>query len=439
MMIKKKIKSFDLSFKTTVNYISPKTYKELENISKRSKKIITMGNNYSYAPIFFEKKSLSIDTKNFKKIINFNKNKKEITVESGLEFVELLNFTLKHNLWIQHIPGYPNITIGGAVAANIHGKTAQKNGTIRNSVKEILLFHKKKGWLKLSNKQNKEIFELTLGGLGLTGTIVRVTLKLSYFNHKIILKKKLIKNFNEAINFLRIKKKSSFSYSWHDSSCNSSLGKGIIFSHQFVKEKKKNHIVIILKKKLSQLGFVFPFSLWNRVSVFFANFIFYYLNSITKFEQINFIDSIFPFYGKENYFKFFGNKGFVEYQVLIPEKNINKFIQEFENLIKEYKPLITLISLKYLGGSHTLLRFEGNSPCLTINFVNNSKNLLFINLMHNLLIKYNCLPNIIKNSLLKKEIVKKCYNNELVKFKKKLLSFDKNRIYASEVSKRLCL
>ena len=50
-------------------------------------------------------------------------------------------------------------------AANAHGKSCAIHGTIRNSIKSILLFHKKHGWINLSENENKEIFDLTIGGL----------------------------------------------------------------------------------------------------------------------------------------------------------------------------------------------------------------------------------------------------------------------------------
>ena len=74
-----------------------------------------------------------------------------------------MNFTLSHNLWIPQLPGYPLITVGGAVAANSHGKSCAIHGTIRRSIESILLFHKTHGWMNLSEEENKEIFDLTIG------------------------------------------------------------------------------------------------------------------------------------------------------------------------------------------------------------------------------------------------------------------------------------
>ena len=97
-----------------------------------------MGSCYSYVAASFKEKSLSINVKNFNRILFFDKEKKIITVEAGMKIFELLNFTLKHNLWIPQIPGHPFVSIGGAVASNVHGKSCAFYGTIKNSVKNIV-------------------------------------------------------------------------------------------------------------------------------------------------------------------------------------------------------------------------------------------------------------------------------------------------------------
>ena len=164
----RKIFSFDRTISSNIIHSEPDRYKLLEDISFKSTNIINIGSNLSYSPLGFSNKSVSINIKKFNRILEFNDAERLITVEAGLTLIELLNFTLKYNLWIPQIPGYPSITIGGAVAANSHGKSCSIHGTIRNSIKSILLFHKKHGWMKLSENENKEIFDLTIGGIGLT-------------------------------------------------------------------------------------------------------------------------------------------------------------------------------------------------------------------------------------------------------------------------------
>ena len=145
---------------------------------------------------------------------------------------------------------------------------------------------------------------------------------------------------------------------------------------------------------------------------------------------------IFPFYGRENYFNFFGKKGFYESQLLIHESKLESFIEEFKELFKKYEPTITLFSLKNMSGDQKYLRFEDDKLCLTFDYVNNKKSLLFMSKIDSLCHKYEILPSIIKDSRINKDTFYKCYK-EANSFKDKLNKFDKSRIYQSELSKRL--
>ena len=145
---------------------------------------------------------------------------------------------------------------------------------------------------------------------------------------------------------------------------------------------------------------------------------------------------IFPFYGKESYFDFFGKSGFIESQLLIPDNNIDEFLEEFKFLFKQYSPVITLLSFKNMSGEQSLLRFEDNMICMTLDYVNNNKNKLFMSEIDKLCIKYNALPSIIKDSRLARSVVEKCYKN-IGEFKEKIKKYDTNRSYKSEISEKL--
>jgi len=432
----KKIFSFDKSFSTNITFSQPDKYKLLEKISHTSDNLINIGSNLSYSPLGFSRKSLSINIKNFDRILHFDKREKTITVEAGLTLIEFLNFTLKHNLWIPQLPGYPTITIGGAVAANAHGKSCGKHGTIRKSIKSILLFHKTHGWLNLSEDKNKEIFDLTIGGIGLTGTIVSVTFELMEIkSSKFITKKKEVNSVEDSLKLILDESKdASYTYTWNRADNLSNFGKGIVYKNYL--DQNLNNFEKLKEEKNQFKPFIFP--MWNKFSVNIINSLYFKLNKLTKSEKNeNFLNVIFPFYGKENYFNFFGKKGFIESQLLVSEEKLNSFIEEFKNLFEKFEPTITLFSLKNMSGKQKFLRFEDNKICLTFDYVNNKKNLLFMSKIDNLYNKYNITPSIIKDSRISKEILRKSYNEELTRFKDELFKFDKKRIYQSEISNRL--
>ena len=432
----KKIFSFDKSFSTNITFSQPDKYKLLEKISHTSDNLINIGSNLSYSPLGFSRESLSINIKNFDRILHFDKREKTITVEAGLTLIEFLNFTLKHNLWIPQLPGYPTITIGGAVAANAHGKSCGKHGTIRKSIKSILLFHKTHGWLNLSEDKNKEIFDLTIGGIGLTGTIVSVTFELTEIkSSKFITKKKEVNSVEDSLKFILDESKdASYTYTWNRADNLSNFGKGIVYKNYL--DQNLNNFEKLKEEKNQFKPFIFP--MWNKFSVNIINSLYFKLNKLTKSEKNeNFLNVIFPFYGKENYFNFFGKKGFIESQLLVSEEKLNSFIEEFKNLFEKFEPTITLFSLKNMSGKQKFLRFEDNKICLTFDYVNTKKNLLFMSKIDNLYNKYNITPSIIKDSRISKEILRKSYNEELTRFKDELFKFDKKRIYQSEISNRL--
>lgn len=432
---KKSFFSFDKSFKNELSYAKPDKYRLLEEFSIKSDKIINFGSNLSYSPLGFLKEGISLDIKKFNRILDFDKKNKIITVEAGISLIELLNFTLKYKLWIPQLPGYPTITIGGAVASNAHGKSCATHGTIRKSIKKISLFHKKHGWLSLSENENKDIFDLTIGGIGLTGTIVSVTLQLQDIKSFLFLtKKENIKNINECKKLIEDKNIPSFIYSWNRADNLNTFGSGIVFKNQII-----SNDTMVFKKFIIQNNsfkpFLFP--LWNKYSIKLINFIYLKINQFSKKEKIeSFFNVIFPFYGKERYFNFFGRNGFIESQLLIHESKLDPFLSEFKYLYKIYEPTITLFSLKNMSGRQKLLRFEDEKICLTFDFINNKKNLKFMSIIDSLYKKYEILPSIIKDSRISKKIFYETYN-ESSEFKEKLKIFDKQRIYQSEISRRL--
>ena len=278
---KKFLTSFDKSYSSHIFFKRPDKYREIERQTKNSENLITSGSNYSYAPIGFEKNTLSIDFSSFNRILDFNPVKQEITVEAGLTILELLKFTLVHNMWLPQIPGYPFISLGGIVATNSHGKSCDTYGTIRRAIKKIKLFHKTHGWLNLSENENKEIFELTIGGLGLTGTIVSITFQLEKFEDiSFYTDIEKVSSFKDCLKKISNSKgEPNLVYSWNRADDLKNFGKGYIFRNKMIKKKstRKNSLEKIKKKK-----FKFPVKLWNKLSLNIVNNCFYKFQDMKK-------------------------------------------------------------------------------------------------------------------------------------------------------------
>jgi len=436
---KKFLTSFDKSYSAHIFFKKPDKYREIENHSRSNESIITIGSNYSYAPMGFDKNSLAIDLSSFNRIIDFDLDKKEITVEAGLKIYDFLKFTLKYNLWLPQVPGYPFITLGGIVATNSHGKSCGTHGTIRKSIKKIKLFHKINGWLDLSENKNKEVFDLTIGGLGLTGTIVAITFKLTELGSGTFeTHTEEVKSFGDCYKKIADNKdEETFAYSWNRADNIKNFGTGFIYKNKLKNNNKTNgYLREIKQKKISNF---LPLSLWNSLSVNIANNIYYKIQKMQK-NKLNedLIQVIFPYIGRESYFKLFGPKGFIESQILVSSKNIEIFMDEFLNIFKKHSPVITLFSLKNMRGEHNYLRFEDNSVCVSFDFTNTKKNMEFMRLVDKLCVKHKAIPSIIKDSRLDQKTVNDCYVY-YQDFKNKLKNYDNKRVYQSAISNKLDL
>ena len=440
-MLKKKIRSLDKNFVGNIFLKKPDKYRELENFTKNTENLMTMGSFKSYTAASFKENNLSLQFSKFNRIIKFDKVNKTIIVEAGIKLSDLLNFTLKHNLWIPQIPGYPTISLGGCVAANVHGKSSDKHGTIRSQIKSIKIFHKINGWLTLSETENKEIFELTIGGFGLTGTIVNVELKLIELkNINFITTIEKTYSIKDSVNKLNFQDNENiFCYSWNKTGNNKKFGEGLIFKNKVVNDNL-NNIYKNIDFGNADIHNFFPFNLWNIYSIkLFQNIFFNYHNFYkTKSSKNSFKDVLFPYAGKEAYFYMFGKNGLIESQILVPFKKIENFVDELNYNIKKIKPEITLFSIKKIKDTESYLRFSGEGFCFTFDFVNNKKNLNFLDTIDKICIKYNLKPSIIKDSRLGKNIIKECYDG-YEKFKNDLLNFDNKKTYRSELSKRIGL
>ena len=126
-----------------------------------------------------------------------------------------------------------------AIASNSHGKSCAIHGTIRQSVKQILLFHKKHGWINLSDTENKEILDLTLRNWS-SGTIVSVTFNLTEIeNSKFLTKKIEVKNLEDVkVNF-RKDQNMPFIYSWNRLDDLKNFGKGFVYKNYIDKKGEK--------------------------------------------------------------------------------------------------------------------------------------------------------------------------------------------------------
>lgn len=433
--------SFDRGIELESRVLMPDRLRFWSSRTEFNAKLIPQGSGLSYAAASFGSDATSISHLNFNRILSFDSIEKIIEVEAGITLFDLFLFLKSRNLYLPIQPGFSALTIGGCVAANVHGKNQHRDGTFINQIESLTLFHPSHGEIHLSRKENSEIFNLTCGGYGLTGNILKVTLRAATVPSNTILLEHAEFSLSEAqLNECFINQNHDFSYTWHDfSRTGENFGKGLIYKASFIDSEdneaspnKKSVQNRYLKNHL-------PFSIWNQYSVKTANWLYYTAHRHNKSPvKLSLFESLFPLEKKLFYYDFFGKRGFHEYQVIVPTEEIQEFLASIKFFLKKTYISITLGSCKFFSGSEYFLRFTGNGICIAINFPRSSKSLEFCQHLDAEIIRLGCKPNIIKDSRLPKIIAEKTYP-EFHKFREALIDFDPKRVYKSELSERLKL
>ena len=184
--IKKKNISYNLTSQSEVNCFYPSRYEDIKKIlsflKKNNQKVLIKTGECSYGDKANLKKSnYIISLKKISSIISFDKKKKIINVQAGIQLEELLDFLEKKGYGIFNVPGGKRVSLGGAISGNVHGRPATTNyATFGDNVISLKIMMED-GTKKILRNSNKSLNRI-IGGLGLFGIILEAKLRVFKIN-----------------------------------------------------------------------------------------------------------------------------------------------------------------------------------------------------------------------------------------------------------------
>src|SRR3989344_272081 len=239
----------------------------VNNTRLNGSKIISRGSGKSYGDQALNKGECVIDMSRMDKILVWDKESGLLTAESGITLEKILDTTLRDNWILPVIPGTRYVSLGGALANNVHGKNSYKNGNFGKGILEFKTVLASGEILTCSRTDNADIFFATIGGAGLLGIVTEVTLQLAKIPSPYIsIKKNIAHNLTELLGKLeQLSKEDDFAIAQVDCfSKKNSLGRGTVHAGIFDAEKReppadmtkisKNMFGIFPKKIIIKIG-----------------------------------------------------------------------------------------------------------------------------------------------------------------------------------------
>ncbi|HVU97314.1 MAG TPA: FAD-binding oxidoreductase [Puia sp.] len=307
--------------------------------------------------------------------LKWNEQEGILECEAGVSLEEII-LTFGPKGWLPMIcPGTKFVTIGGAIANDIHGKAHHIDGSFVNCVLSFTILLADGTIAEASRTENADLFWANFGGLGLLGVILTARLKLrrvetTYFKQKSI----KIKNLDHMLEALeQYDHDYNYSVAWIDALAKGpKLGGGVLTLGNAAKlselpeNLKSNPLKLHATSRLT-VPFFLPSFVLNGLTVRMLNKVIAFVQNSPK-EFVHYEKFFFPLDAINNWNRGYGKRGFIQYQFVIPEDNGKKNLTEILEMIAASGCTPFLNVFKRMGEGQGILSFPFKGYTLAIDF-----------------------------------------------------------------------
>jgi decaprenylphospho-beta-D-ribofuranose 2-oxidase len=332
---------------------------ELKKIHRQFSCYIPRGNGRCYGDASLAKQTIT--TTQYNKVLFFNNSSGIFECQSGITLDQILEIIVPKGWFLPVTPGTKFITVGGAVASDIHGKNHHIDGSFSSHVQELDVLIPSGEIINCGKEKNADLFEATCGGMGLTGLITRVVFTLKKIETSFIAQKQIkASNLEEMLMLFERYKDYTYSVAWIDClQTGKNFGRGILMLGEHARQNElpanyKFFPLTLPSKRQIKLPFYLPSFVLNKITVKLFNTFFYHKNFKKEINNLIFYEQFFyPLDGILDWNKGYSRKGFIQYQFVLP-------LESKEGLIN----ILKTISKKGLGSFLAVLKIFGKQDSL---------------------------------------------------------------------------
>lgn len=305
---------------------SEDSIEKIKDFVRNNNEVIARGNGRCYGDASLSEHIFS--TKRLNKFISFDRLNGVIECESGVLLSEILEVIVPQGYFLYVTPGTKFISVGGAIASDVHGKNHHAEGCFSEYLETFSLLNENSEVITCSRTQNEDKFWATIGGMGLTGIILSAKFKLKNIETAYIRQESIkAENLDEIFKLFDESESWTYNVAWIDClQTGKNIGRSIMmrgehaFKHELPKKFQQNPLRL-KQKFIPKVPFYFPDFMLNKWSVKLFNYLYY--SKQQKKEVKNFVDYETFFYPLDvvnDWNKIYGKKGFIQYQMVIPKE-----------------------------------------------------------------------------------------------------------------------
>lgn len=335
--------------------------------------LLPYGQGKSYGDVCINSHGTQLSTRQLKRLIHFDAERGILRCEAGLTLDEILQVIVPRGWFLPVVPGTRFVTLGGAVANDVHGKNHHHAGSFGCHVRSLSLLRSDGERHVCSLSENVDLFAATIAGLGLTGLILDVELELMPLSStEMEVEDCVFRSIEEFDALSRDSLDWQYTVSWVDTSARPGQAVRGILSRA---RHAENGSGLVPGRSFPAIGVPFapPVSLVNRLTVDLFNRAYFRAGSRKKgLRREHYQSYFFPLDAVANWNRMYGRRGFYQYQCVIPPEHREEGIGELMRGIQRSGEASFLVVLKEFGDrlSPGLLSFPRPGVTLALDFPN---------------------------------------------------------------------
>lgn len=259
-----------------------------------------------------------LNTRHLQHLLAFDASHGSLRCQAGATLDQLLDFLVPRGWFLPVTPGTRFVTVGGAVASDVHGKNHHLHGCFSEYVDELLLGLADGSLLTCSRSEHAELFHATCGGMGLTGLIVEVALRLTPIRSAYVNQTTFkTANLEDALQGFESQRQRTYSVAWIDCLARGTeLGRSVLMVGEHALDgplqlPRQRHLAVPLDM---------PAALLNHASMQAFNSLYYRRARQTETERrVDYRRFFYPLDGIGQWNRLYGKRGFLQYQFVIPK------------------------------------------------------------------------------------------------------------------------
>lgn len=336
-----RIASWSNVLPTTTRMVDYKE-KQFGNGAWNGRPIIARGSGRSFGDAAYITNGVTLSSQSLRRIEAVDAEQGTVVCQSGVE-MGMLHRHLENEGWSFPIYGGTQwVTVGGAVASDIHGKNDVAQGSFGNHVVEIQLIMPDGERLRCSRSTHPDLFAATIGGMGLTGFIEKVKLKLQRRVARMVcMRTRSASSLEEMLDYFTHIQSDFHVYSWINCTAPSSKG---LFSYASYTDAGQDRPHGAIQMRLPSINIYSSWSMWIAHTM--QHLIYGKRDKLMHVQNFNYI-------GPHELFKYwnnlFGRAGMIEYQFLVPRVHLQTAISQLLHLCHRHTITVYGAVIKRLG------------------------------------------------------------------------------------------